>query len=571
MLVEYKKLLFTIIIVIGIVFSFMLATSYAWYSFSAGSTTFDTVTSNKDVEISFIKGEYINNTLAVPISSNDVDQYSDKHQFIIRTKNNKADNQILAKISLVNLSIDDALKVSAFKVELYHQGERVSTATGNQLTSTTMRLGDVVLDNDIDNNFEVRVYILDSGSDQSALMNKSFSAKIQTDIVSRAKTSIQDWENTDIYISSITIDGKSSTSLPTSGYYTMSSSCTKGSSLSWDSYSKTITYGKGSKVNDSCSLTFTSGTSTKLLNTVEVGSYVKYTGTNGCDGKHCEGENANYVSDDDMGYCSNSTNGFIVNGWRVAYIKDGSAYLVSAGAPECLATYVENISTNTRNESLSSNYYYGSGYQFDQNTGKYSLTGVTSSTLAWSSNYTSIIANTPYTCKSTSSSATCDTMYKVTAYYSSTQGTTVPYYNYDGAGAPKHLLRLNNAALKYCNSKYVYNGVCDSTSSWNINDSDYQIITTNIGTKKTLDNCSGSSGNKMCGFNNDLIDNGSYYWFTTPYSASMSNTFYWYPGYWHVRYDGSNRALGVRPVLRLRSSVSVVSGSGTYKDPYIIK
>ena len=565
MLVEYKKLLFTIIIVIGIVFSFMLATSYAWYSFSAGSTTFDAVTSNKDVEISFIKGEYINNTLAVPISSSDIDQYSDKHQFIIRTKNNKADNQILAKISLVNLSIDDALKVSAFKVDLYHQGEKVSTVTGNQLTSTTMKLGDVVLDNDIDNNFEVRVYILDSGSDQSALMNKSFSAKIQTDIVSRAKTSIQDWENPDIYISSITIDGKSSTSLPTSGYYTMSSSCTKGSSLSWDSYSKTITYGKGSKVNDSCNLTFTSGTSTKLLNTVEVGSYVKYTGTNGCDGKHCEGENAHYVSDDDMGYCNNNANGFIVNGWRVAYIKDGSAYLVSAGAPECLATYVENISTSTSNQSLSSNYYYGSGYQFNQNTGRYSLTGVTSSTLAWSSNYTSIIANTPYTCKSNSSSINCNVMYKVTAYYSSTQGTTISYYNYEGAGNPKHIARLNNAALKYCNSKYAYNGVCDSTS-------DYQIITTNIGSKKTLSNCSGSYGNKLCGFNNDLIDNGSLYWFATPSYTSSIYAFTWHSSTQSVySYTDSSFKFGVRPVLRLRSSVSVIGGSGTYKDPYIIK
>ena len=544
-------------------FSLMLATSYAWYSFSAGSTTFNAVTSDKDVDVRFIKGEYINNTLAVPISNNEIDQYSDKHQFIVRTKNNKENNQILLKISLVDIEIDTNLRDKSLYVELYYQGEKVSTVTGDQLSisgAKTKLLKTVELEDDVDNNFEVRVYLLDSGD------------QIQTEVVSRLKTNISDYSDADIRISSITIDGASSDSLPVDGYYTMSSTCTKGSSLTWDGYSKTITYSKGSKVGDSCNLVFTKDTSTKLLNTVSVGSYVKYMGNNGCDGNHCAGDNANYVSDDDMGYCSNSSYGFIVNGWRVAYIKDNSAYLVSAGAPECVATYVENISASTSNQSLSSNYYYGSGYVFDEVKGKYRLTGVTSSTLSWSSNYNSIIENTPYTCKSTSSTGTCSIMYKVTAYSSSTQGTTIPYYNYDGAGVVNHIAHLNKAALKYCNPNYAYNGVCDVTSSWSINDSDYQIITTNMGTKKTLSNCNGDYGSRACGFNNDLIDNGGYYWFATPYSASSAYTFYWFPCYRNVDYGyASGGAYGVRPVLRLRSSVSVMSGSGTYKDPYVIQ
>ena len=570
---KYKKLLFVIIIIIGVMFSLMLATSYAWYSFSAGSTTFNAVTSDKDVDVRFIKGEYINNTLAVPISNNEIDQYSDKHQFIVRTKNNKENNQILLKISLVDIEIDTNLRDKSLYVELYYQGEKVSTVTGDQLSisgAKTKLLKTVELEDDVDNNFEVRVYLLDSG-DQSKLMGLHLSAKIQTEVVSRLKTNISDYSDADIRISSITIDGASSDSLPVDGYYTMSSTCTKGSTLSWNKYSKTITYSKGSKVGDSCNLVFTKDTSTKLLNTVSVGSYVKYMGNNGCDGNHCAGDNANYVSDDDMGYCNGTSYGFIVNGWRVAYIKDNSAYLVSAGAPECVATYVENISASTSNQSLSSNYYYGSGYHFDQNTGKYSLTGVTSTTLSWSSNYNSIIENTPYTCKSTSSTGTCATMYKVIAYSSSTQGTAITYNNYDGAGVINHIAHLNKAALKYCNTNYAYNGVCDVTSSWSINDSDYQMITTNIGTKKTLSNCYSTYGSKACGFNNDLIDNGGYYWFATPYSASSAYTFRWIPYYRSVSSDLSHFAYGVRPVLRLRSSVSVMSGSGTYKDPYVIQ
>ena len=569
---KYKKLLFVIIIIIGVMFSLMLATSYAWYSFSAGSTTFNAVTSDKDVDVRFIKGEYINNTLAVPISNSEIDQYSDKHQFIVRTKNNKENNQILLKISLVD--IDTNLNDKSFYVELYYQGEKVSTVTGNQLSvngEKTKLLKTVELEDDVDNNFEVRVYLLDNGSEQNTLMKKNFSAKIQTEVVSRLKTNISDYSDADIRISSITIDGASSDSLPVDGYYTMSSTCSKGSTLSWNKYSKTITYSKGSKVGDSCSLVFTKDTSTKLLNTVSVGSYVKYMGNNGCDGNHCAGDNANYVSDDDMGYCDDTSYGFIVNGWRVAYIKDNSAYLVSAGAPECVATYVENISASTSDQSLSSNYYYGSGYVFDEVKGKYRLTGVTSTTLAWSSNYNSIIENTPYTCKSTSSADPCTTMYKVIAYSSSTQGKVITYNNYDGAGIPNHIAHLNKAALKYCNTNYAYNGVCDVTSSWSINDSDYQIITTNIGTKKTLSNCSGDSGSRACGFNNDLIDNGGYYWFATPDSASSASAFAWRPYYRDVSRNFSYITYGVRPVLRLRSSVSVMSGSGTYKDPYVIQ
>ena len=569
---KYKKLLFVIIIIIGVMFSLMLATRYAWYSFSAGSTTFNAVTSDKDVDVRFIKGEYINNTLAVPISNSEIDQYSDKHQFIVRTKNNKENNQILLKISLVD--IDTNLNDKSFYVELYYQGEKVSTVTGNQLSvngEKTKLLKTVELEDDVDNNFEVRVYLLDNGSEQNTLMNKNFSAKIQTEVVSRLKTNISDYSDADIRISSITIDGASSDSLPVDGYYTMSSTCSKGSTLSWNKYSKTITYSKGSKVGDSCSLVFTKDTSTKLLNTVSVGSYVKYMGNNGCDGNHCAGDNANYVSDDDMGYCGDTSSGFIVNGWRVAYIKDNSAYLVSAGAPECVATYVENISASTSNESLSSNYYYGSGYVFDEVKGEYRLMGVTSTTLAWSSNYNSIIDNTPYTCKTTSSSGSCTTMYKVIAYSSSSQGKVITYNNYDGAGVVNHIAHLNKAALKYGNTNYAYNGVCDVTSSWSINDSDYQMITTNIGTKKTLSNCSGDSGSRACGFNNDLIDNGGYYWFATPDSASSTFTFHWYPYSRLVISYASNCTYGVRPVLRLRSSVSVMSGSGTYKDPYVIQ
>ena len=74
------------------------------------------------------------------------------------------------------------------------------------------------------------------------------------------------------------------------------------------------------------------------LNEVEAGSYVAYQGNNGCTGESCNGQNANYVSDSDMGYCHDVTYKFKVNGWRVGYIQNENVYLISAGATECVCT-----------------------------------------------------------------------------------------------------------------------------------------------------------------------------------------------------------------------------------------
>ena len=223
------------------------------------------------------------------------------------------------------------------------------------------------------------------------------------------------------------------------------------------------------------------------LSEADPGAYVKYTGNNGCSGKACEGQNANYVSDSDMGYCLYSVHKYNSNGWRVAYSKDGTSYLTSAGAPECMCTNSSGVAGTS------------------------------------CSDY--------------------ETTYEV----------------------PKHLANLNTKALTYCNSTYAYGGVCNSSSAWNMNNSDFQNITGD-------DLKTGYS--KSSGFYDSysLINNGGNYWFATPYPASSAITFYWLPSNRSVDDDGfSDYAIGVRPVLRLRSSVKVVSGLGTYADPYVIE
>ena len=231
--------------------------------------------------------------------------------------------------------------------------------------------------------------------------------------------------------------------------------------------------------------TITIGASSKLISSVSVGSYVKYTGNNGCSGKSCEGQNANYVSNTDMGYCYNSSYKFNSNGWRVAYINDGTAYLTSGGSPECMCT------------------------------------------------------------DSSGNASTSCSSYETTS------------------GVPKHLANLNAKALTYCNSTYAYGGVCNSSSAWNMNDADFKNITGD-----TLS----TAANKAEGYYDDyaIINNGGFYWFATPNSASSTYLFFWYPDYRLVYYNYSDFAIGVRPVLRLKSSVTITSGSGTENDPYIL-
>lgn len=132
----------------------------------------------------------------------------------------------------------------------------------------------------------------------------------------------------------------------------------------------------------------------------------------------------------------------------------------------------------------------------------------------------------------------------------------------ESAADAQHLNNLNIVAEKYCNPEYVYGGVCDENSIWAMNDTDFnQIVYT------TLSSCYGMSST-TCGLNNNLIDNGSSYWFNY-YPGGE------YPYYWqsqmvdqldYYRYY----TLGVRPVIRLDSGVKVVGGSGIETDPYQI-
>ena len=343
----------------------------------------------------------------------------------------------------------------------------------------------------------------------------------------------------------VSIDGVTSSNLPTSGtYYLISYECDNDKTeVSWNSssYELTVTNGKnGGGV--SCDLTFKSN---PKLYELPVGSYVAYIGSGGTVGStsvacqtngsessstasaeteapnSCNGQNAREDLDTSgytYGYCYSTSYKYYTTGWRIAYIDttDASnprAILISAGSPEC----------NSR---------------------------------------TSSTANVTY------------------------------------------IQTANAKALKYCNTNYVdgnctctdsdADGLCDSpsTDAWAINDTDFYYMTKAIsgygkrlasdssGADSSLGDSGGALGTTLycyntysyqeCGYNNDLLDNGGNYWFAERYSSSDTRGVYWNPNYRNVFNFTSTYAYGLRPVIRLSSSVYVTGGAGTMNDPYTI-
>lgn len=244
--------------------------------------------------------------------------------------------------------------------------------------------------------------------------------------------------------------------------------------------------------NDSDEVDNSNLVSERYLGTANVGSYVKYSGNNGCEGNLCDGNNANYVDDDNMGYCGKSSNKFNVNGWRIAYIDNSSIYLISAGAIECVATDEKG-------------------------------------------NIVSDIAR-----------------------------------EYEEMYEEKHLDNLNNIALKYCNSAYAYKNTCDSNSAWSFNEKDFKKIMNKSLSSESCFSSDNEKADMSCGGENNLINNGGYYWISL-INEKTKEVFNWDASVMGIYNSRAYNLYGVRPVLRLKSSLVITDGIGSYEDPYTIE
>ena len=131
---------------------------------------------------------------------------------------------------------------------------------------------------------------------------------------------------------------------------------------------------------------------------------------------------------------------------------------------------------------------------------------------------------------------------------------------------------LSNAALDYCNATYVDGGVCSSSNTWAMGNSDFEKITSAIsGVSSSLASCESIFSMKKCGYNNNLIDNGGYYWFEEFPQSDVLATYDWHPAGRTIKFGYLDGYKGLRPIIQLSNNVYVTGGTGTMEDPYKIE
>ena len=193
---KFKHMLFVLTVTTSIIFACMLGSSYAYYTLSNGTTvTATTGEFDANVSVVFSESEYINLKTGVPINSTDVDKYASASKFTLIPDATKLRGyDVAVKIAISNITIDTELKISDFKYDLKcNDGSSTTTiksGTGADFTSTELEIGTLSTQNSTFNvsktyNCALRLWIQETGNNQNALMNKSFSGLIKVNSVYR--------------------------------------------------------------------------------------------------------------------------------------------------------------------------------------------------------------------------------------------------------------------------------------------------------------------------------------------------------------------------------------------------
>ena len=193
---KFKHMLFVLTVTTSIIFACMLGSSYAYYTLSNGTTvTATTGEFDANISVVFSESEYINLKTGVPINSTDVDKYASTSKFTLIPDATKLRGyDVAVKIAISNITIDTELKTSDFKYDLKcNDGSSTTTiksGTGADFTSTELEIGTLSTQNSTFNvsktyNCALRLWLQETGSNQNALMNKSFSGLIKVNSVYR--------------------------------------------------------------------------------------------------------------------------------------------------------------------------------------------------------------------------------------------------------------------------------------------------------------------------------------------------------------------------------------------------
>ena len=303
------------------------------------------------------------------------------------------------------------------------------------------------------------------------------------------------------------------------------------------------------------------------------------------------------------------------------YAQIGTSSYNSNNASLNGIAYMFNKTTDYNHKSMSTtNYLYGSSYSYDRDTDTYTITGETQTIGDWDNGYDKL-NNTHYTCWNTN--GTCKTIsfvfrtslsffayadYKGAEYINLSKGKTVEevldelYFNedinkYDSTVKSylenwyaNNLLAYHNSIedTVYCNEVVVEetegfkeNGILNdniaikfkrATDDLSCSNSLYQFNTINnkAKLKYPINLMKEEEYYKISKDNKELFATGNGYWISPAYfyigntGRSISYATVWhFPSPYYIG--------GIRPVISLKPNVSLLKGTGSETDPWIIK
>ena len=182
-----KLWFFEIVSVLVLSLGFTLALKYI-------SKKINTSLVSANINVIYKGDSKITKDLFLPIKENEIEEYGAVANFTVKgAENNVTDNNIVYDITLTDIDITDGLLDENFKFQLLKND--VIIGEGNFSSLQVEKKGEkykyyqrVILNENVLNlpkytdtadSFQLRIYILDNGSDQSSLMGQRFRAKVE--------------------------------------------------------------------------------------------------------------------------------------------------------------------------------------------------------------------------------------------------------------------------------------------------------------------------------------------------------------------------------------------------------
>ena len=560
-----KVLVLQIIGVFVLTLGFTLALNYISKSINASLTT-------ANINVIYVGDSNITKDLFLPITASETSTKAAIANFTVKgAESNPTDKDIIYDITLTNIDITDGLLDENFKFELYKNNTKISEGNFSNLQVENKEkeytyyqraiLNENVMNlpryNETADSFQIRIYILDNGKDQSNLMGQSFKANVEIATYTTKGGST----NRNRYTNLITIKNdfiiNSNIGNFRRGIYNVSTSCNNAESsfnkTNWEFRIKNLTG------YSTCNATFTEDTNTypKLYDKI-ISLWNNTDGTNNIFKEtHTFDDNTTYTEYRYEGTDTEVNNYVWFNNelWRIIGAFPGGTPTTSDTslgnrAPSTNNTVkiirndaigsfawnkdnTNNWTTGELNTNILNNLYLNS----TSGTCNFYSTDVTKPcdfTKIGLKNVLDYIETATWNLGGQSGTSNAETMYKTE------RGTTV--YN---SGTP--IVTTAKVGLMYA-SDYGYsvkNSSCNHSST-------------------SLENYVATA----CGGSAWMLKNG-YEWTLSPRS-SHANFVFLVSCLANLGNSHADRGFGARPVLYLNSNVYYLSGTGTITDPFQI-